>query len=178
MPHLLAALVFDSDSDTFVRYRLRMPEYAVDSTRHYKVLDRVWTPGPRAEFPQDFKYFTSFFIHLQELLELAIVSDLSGVEVRHTSRMRLFPSVCNSQDKFVRVIEHLPAAAIVYERETRMKELMRIMGLSDSVHWLSWLITTVTVMSISAVGMTALLTAGGIVRHSDPLLLFMFIFSF
>uniref|UniRef100_A0A1I8H155 ABC transporter domain-containing protein n=2 Tax=Macrostomum lignano TaxID=282301 RepID=A0A1I8H155_9PLAT len=65
MPHLLAALVFDSDSDTFVRYRLRMPEYAVDSTRHYKVLDRVWTPGPRAEFPQDFKYFTSFFIHLQ-----------------------------------------------------------------------------------------------------------------
>ncbi|PAA64936.1 hypothetical protein BOX15_Mlig007406g1, partial [Macrostomum lignano] len=193
MPHLLAALVFDSDSDTFVRYRLRMPEYAVDSTRHYKVLDRVWTPGPRAEFPQDFKYFTSFFIHLQELLELAIVSDLSGVEVRHTSRMRLFPSVCNSQDKFVRVIEgflpmimtlswiysiSLLVNAIVYERETRMKELMRIMGLSDSVHWLSWLITTVTVMSISAVGMTALLTAGGIVRHSDPLLLFMFIFSF
>lgn len=27
---------------------------------------------------------------------------------------------------------------IVYEKEMRLKEMMRIMGLSDSIHWVAW----------------------------------------
>ena len=35
---------------------------------------------------------------------------------------------------------------IVYEKEKRLKEFMRVMGLSNGIHWLAWFITSFVVM--------------------------------
>ena len=43
----------------------------------------------------------------------------------------------------------LAVQAIVYEKEQRLKEVMKMMGLSNAVHWVAWFITSVCVMSIT-----------------------------
>ena len=43
----------------------------------------------------------------------------------------------------------LAVQAIVYEKEQRLKEVMKMMGLSNAVHWVAWFITTLCVMSIT-----------------------------
>jgi len=38
---------------------------------------------------------------------------------------------------------------IVYEKERRLKEVMKVMGLGNAVHWLSWFITSCIMMLLS-----------------------------
>ncbi|VDK28440.1 unnamed protein product, partial [Gongylonema pulchrum] len=38
---------------------------------------------------------------------------------------------------------------IVYEKEMRLKEMMRIMGLGDSVHWIAWSVQSFAINFIS-----------------------------
>ena len=40
---------------------------------------------------------------------------------------------------------------IVYEKEMRLKEVMRIMGLSNAVHWTAWFISAFVVMVTSVI---------------------------
>jgi len=38
---------------------------------------------------------------------------------------------------------------IVYEKERRLKEVMKVMGLGNAVHWVSWFITSSVMMLVS-----------------------------
>jgi len=38
---------------------------------------------------------------------------------------------------------------IVYEKERRLKEVMKVMGLGNAVHWVSWFITSFVMMLAS-----------------------------
>lgn len=38
---------------------------------------------------------------------------------------------------------------IVYEKEMRLKEVMKIMGLSNGVHWIAWFINAFSVMFLT-----------------------------
>ncbi len=48
--------------------------------------------------------------------------------------------------------------SIVYEKEQRLKETMRTMGLGNAVHWAAWFVDSIVVMSASAFMLTVLLT--------------------
>ena len=48
--------------------------------------------------------------------------------------------------------------SIVYEKEQRLKETMRVMGLGNTVHWVSWFIDSFALMSFSAFLLTIILT--------------------
>ena len=69
----------------------------------------------------------------------------------------------------------LTTRAIVQEKESRLKEFMKMMGVSDSSLRLSWFITTGTVLSISVVIITVILKAGGLLPYSDGILVFIFL---
>ena len=40
---------------------------------------------------------------------------------------------------------------IVYEKEQRLKEVMKVMGLGNGVHWLAWFITCFIMMLLSTI---------------------------
>ena len=46
---------------------------------------------------------------------------------------------------------------IVYEKERRLKEVMKVMGLSNGVHWLAWFITCFIMMLVSILLLLAIL---------------------
>eukprot|EP00937_MAST-01D_sp_MAST-1D-sp2_P000713 g713.t1 len=66
---------------------------------------------------------------------------------------------------------------IVEEKESRMKELLLITGLSPSVFYLSWFITALVPFTASALGVTWLLTSS-FIRFSSPSLVFTYVFLF
>lgn len=55
----------------------------------------------------------------------------------------------------------LAVQAIVYEKEQRLKEVMKMMGLSNAVHWVAWFITSLCVMSITVGLLVIILKVSG-----------------
>ena len=47
--------------------------------------------------------------------------------------------------------------SIVYEKERRLKEFMKMMGLSNIVHWIAWFITNLCTISITVALLTVIL---------------------
>ena len=55
----------------------------------------------------------------------------------------------------------LAVQAIVYEKEQRLKEVMKMMGLSNAVHWVAWFITSLCAMSITVTLLVVILKVNG-----------------
>lgn len=46
---------------------------------------------------------------------------------------------------------------IVYEKERRLKEFMKMMGLNNMVHWIAWFITSLSTISVTVALLTVIL---------------------
>lgn len=67
---------------------------------------------------------------------------------------------------------------IVYEKEKRLKEFMRVMGLSNATHWAAWFITQFMVMIVVAVLLCIVLKYGQITKYTEITVLFTFLCCF
>lgn len=196
---LWAALVFSgmkSSQDTevlppFIRYKIRMDARKVDSTK--KIEDRIFRPGPRRRPTIDLKYLTFGFAYLQDLVEHSIIALQTGWEKTTGIYLQQFPHPCYIFDQFiVTIAESFPMfmvlswvysfamliKSIVREKELRLKEVMRVMGLGSGVLWLSWFIDAFGFMLISSVLLTCILKFGQVLDHSDPVVIFVFLACF
>ena len=81
----------------------------------------------------------------------------------------------------------LTAKAIAYEKETGIKEAMKLMGMKTWVYWLSWYIKTMILVTPAVLFMVIsfkvklVLTKGGhaaILNQTDPFLLLLFFYIF
>lgn len=68
--------------------------------------------------------------------------------------------------------------SIVREKELRLKEVMRAMGLGSGVLWLSWFINAFGFMLVSSLLLTCILKFGQVLDHSDPGVVFVFLACF
>ncbi|KAG7399525.1 hypothetical protein PHYBOEH_008650 [Phytophthora boehmeriae] len=68
---------------------------------------------------------------------------------------------------------------LIQEKETRSREYMKILGMSDSAIILSWYITYFIIFTVSAI-LQAIASRAGLFPNSDPVLIFIFflLFSF
>jgi len=51
-------------------------------------------------------------------------------------------------------------------------QVMKMMGLSNFVHWLAWFITTFIQFSVTMIVLTVMLKYGRVLFYSDPLIVF------
>ena len=56
---------------------------------------------------------------------------------------------------------------IVYEKERRLKEVMKVMGLGNTVHWVSWFITSFVMMLASVFLLVIVLKVLSLQRYTD-----------
>ncbi|KAJ8416454.1 hypothetical protein AAFF_G00357420 [Aldrovandia affinis] len=68
--------------------------------------------------------------------------------------------------------------SIVQEKEARLKETVRMMGLKHGTYWLSWLFSSVVPLTISAFLLAMILKYGKVLRYSDPSVIFVFLLVF
>ncbi|TMW59992.1 hypothetical protein Poli38472_000034 [Pythium oligandrum] len=67
--------------------------------------------------------------------------------------------------------------SLIAERETRSRELMKILGVKESSIVISWYVTYIAILLISSI-FQAIAAKAGLFEHSDGVLLFLFFFLF
>ena len=63
--------------------------------------------------------------------------------------------------------------SIVYEKELRLKEVMKLMGLEGSVHWVGWFITASVQMILTMTVLAIILSLGNILSYTNGFLLWL-----
>uniref|UniRef100_A0A8D0AU38 ABC transporter domain-containing protein n=1 Tax=Sander lucioperca TaxID=283035 RepID=A0A8D0AU38_SANLU len=180
-----------SQPPPYVKYKIRMDIDEVERTN--KVKDRLWSPGARDNSFNDLRYIWGGFAYLQDMMDHGIIQ----VQTSKTQPLGVFaqqmPYPCFVNDAFLRSLARsLPlymtlawiysvamiVKGIVAEKEARLKETVRIMGLRSSIYWLSWAVSSVLPLAISALLLAIILKYGKVLQYSDPSVIFVFLLVF
>ena len=169
--------------DQHLVYKIRQNASFTYTTK--KVRERYWYPSPR---DWDYYYYLFGFVWLQDLIDRAIVDYHSNSTILEPgSYIHQMPFHCYIHDNFLQMVQHVMPLCLsvsfvytvamltqtmVYEKEMRLKEVMKIMGLNNVVHLLAWFITYFIQFSIIMAVITCILHFGQILSHSNPVLIF------
>ncbi|XP_024150087.1 ATP-binding cassette sub-family A member 2 isoform X2 [Oryzias melastigma] len=187
---VFASVIFQTNKDgtlpPHVQYKIRQNSSFTEKTN--EIRRAYWRPGPNTggKF-----YFLYGFVWIQDMMERAIINTFVGHDVVEPGNyVQMFPYPCYTRDDFLFVIEHMMPLCmviswvysvammiqhIVAEKEHRLKEVMKMMGLNNAVHWVAWFITGFVQLSISVTALTAILKYGRVLLHSDPLIIWLFL---
>ncbi|XP_037633283.1 LOW QUALITY PROTEIN: ATP-binding cassette sub-family A member 2 [Sebastes umbrosus] len=176
----------DGSLPPHVLYKIRQNSSFTEKTN--EIRRAYWRPGPNTggKF-----YFLYGFVWIQDMIERAIINTFVGHDVVEPGNyVQMFPYPCYTRDDFLFVIEHMMPLCmviswvysvammiqhIVAEKEHRLKEVMKMMGLNNAVHWVAWFITGFVQLSISVTALTAILKYGRVLLHSDPFIIWLFL---
>ncbi|KAI7811411.1 putative ATP-binding cassette sub-family A member 1 [Triplophysa rosa] len=174
-----------------VNYKIRMDIDNVERTN--KIKDGYWDPGPRADPFEDLRYIWGGFSYLQDVIEHGIIRALTGSKEKIGVYIQQMPYPCYVDDMFLQVMSRsmplfmtlawmysvaIIIKGVVYEKEARLKETMRIMGLDNGILWLSWFISSLIPLLISAALLVVILKMGNLLPYSDPGVVYLFLTSF
>ncbi|KAK0426602.1 hypothetical protein QR680_009797 [Steinernema hermaphroditum] len=191
----LSGIVFrnlSEDASQFppvVWYKIRHLSTIVDSTDGIYASRRVVLSRDKPRI--DLKYLTFGFSFIQDAVERAIIESRTKTTVTTGLYAQQEPYPCVSYDTFnislflglfVLLSWMIPSALlvknIVYEKEMRLKEMMRIMGLGDAIHWVVWAFQAFLFNVISIVIISLLLKYGNILPETDLSLLILLLVLF
>uniref|UniRef100_A0A914WXS9 ABC transporter domain-containing protein n=1 Tax=Plectus sambesii TaxID=2011161 RepID=A0A914WXS9_9BILA len=171
-------------------YKIRPANALSDSTMYSR--DSASHIAPRDNPIRDLKYLTFGFSFLQDAVERALIEMRTNESVPIGTYAQQTPHPCYNRDRFAELIPGfvplfivlswiIPAALvvknIVHEKELRLKEVMRVMGLGDAVHWVAWGLQAFVTQFISVILIVGLLKVGSIPR-SDASVLFVLLTLF
>ncbi|XP_040926208.1 retinal-specific phospholipid-transporting ATPase ABCA4-like isoform X1 [Betta splendens] len=174
-----------------VKFKIRMDIDAVERTN--KVKDRYWDPGPRADPMDDLRYVWGGFAYLQDIIEHGIIKTQTGKEWPLGVYLQQMPYPCYVDDLFMLTLNRcfpifmvlawvysvsMTVKSIVLEKELRLKETLKVMGVTNGVIWSTWFIDSFIMMGTSTVLLTIITMGGRVLNYSDPVLLFLFLLTF
>nr|QNH67859.1 ATP-binding cassette transporter subfamily A member 3 X2 [Brachionus rotundiformis] len=147
-------------------------------------------------------YYREGFISIQKAIDFALIYQFNDSVINDELRLKRFPYPPYNDDKFIAVVQALfpfiimlsfiftvilTAKAIAYEKETGIKEAMKLMGMKRWTYWLSWYIKTFLLIlpgllfMIIGFKVKVNLKSGGesaIIDKTDPYLLTLFLFLY
>ena len=191
-----AVIIFDENVNTTtelpdqITYKIRMNAFTTHKTLGFK--DASYNFGPNI-CPFCAIDFLIGFIYIQDLLEKSIIEVKTNETYKFKIATQMTPYPCYMIDDFTKALsETMPLLMvlswifavsmiikdIVYEKEKRLKEFMRVMGLTNSVHWLAWFLTSFTILIIICFLLSLILVYGNIIGHTDLSVLFVFLCCF
>uniref|UniRef100_A0A671KV51 ATP-binding cassette sub-family A member 2 n=1 Tax=Sinocyclocheilus anshuiensis TaxID=1608454 RepID=A0A671KV51_9TELE len=182
---VFASVIFQTNKDgslpPHVMYKIRQNSSFTEKTN--EIRRAYWRPGPNTggKF-----YFLYGFVWIQDMIERAIINTFVGHDVVEPGNyVQMFPYPCYTRDDFLFVIEHMMplcmviswvySVAMMIQHIVAEKEVMKMMGLNNAVHWVAWFITGFVQLSISVTALTAILKYGKVLLHSDPFIIWLFL---
>ncbi|XP_056149332.1 retinal-specific phospholipid-transporting ATPase ABCA4 [Lampris incognitus] len=174
-----------------VKYKIRMDIDAVERTN--KIKDRYWDPGPRADAVEDQRYIWGGFAYLQDMIEHGIVKLHTGNDWPLGTYVQQMPYPCYVDDLFMITLNRcfpifmvlawiysvsMTVKSIVLEKELRLKETLKAMGVTNGVIWYTWFIDSFIMMTISTALLTSIVMGGKVLNYSNPILVFLFLLTF
>uniref|UniRef100_A0A3Q1EAA0 ATP-binding cassette, sub-family A (ABC1), member 4a n=1 Tax=Acanthochromis polyacanthus TaxID=80966 RepID=A0A3Q1EAA0_9TELE len=174
-----------------VQFKIRMDIDVVERTN--KVKDRYWDPGPRADPMEDLRYIWGGFAYLQDIIEHGIIKTQTGKEWPLGVYLQQIPYPCFVDDLFMLTLNRcfpifmvlawvysvsMIVKSIVLEKELRLKETLKAMGVTNSVIWSTWFIDSFIIMGTSTALLTSIIMGGRVLNYSNPIILFLFLLTF
>jgi hypothetical protein len=157
--------------------------YSIPTTKYYTF--DLFKPQ-QTEFMYGYGY--SGYATLQQTVDKYIFSLYGDAKTDIKSSVSMMPTATYETDNFQYVISSVlgifymlsflypvsrTVRALVVEKETRVKEGMKMMGLTDTTYNLSWFITTTTQMTLVAALIT-LVTGSTVFEYSNKVLVFLY----
>ncbi|XP_019852385.1 PREDICTED: ATP-binding cassette sub-family A member 3-like [Amphimedon queenslandica] len=189
-----AAIVFNNISDTDVSYTLRLrhetPTLNPRLNRWFTTL-RAPIADPSGPRVYDSPYFNEGFLHLQHIVSQSLLQNFTGSWPNLPAlEMRQFPHKSFDEDQFLPNVEFiLPLCLmvsffisvglftkeLVLEKESRLRESLKMNGLSNGMLWTTWFIKQFLFLLVPVVLVTILFKYGNIFPNSNfgTLLIFM-----
>uniref|UniRef100_A0A8C8A2J4 ABC transporter domain-containing protein n=1 Tax=Oryzias sinensis TaxID=183150 RepID=A0A8C8A2J4_9TELE len=192
-----AGIVFEnlqpnsSSIPPYLKYKIRMDVEEVQRTD--KVENRLWSPGANANPYENLRYIWGGFAYLEDIIDHASIRLQTSTSQPLGVYVQQMPYPCYVDDPFLRALAgFLPLfmtiawifsvaliiKGIVGDKESRLKETVRIMGLRGEVYWLTWLLTCLLPMATSSVLLTIVIKYGKVLQYSDPSVVFVFLLVF
>ncbi|XP_039999718.1 retinal-specific phospholipid-transporting ATPase ABCA4-like [Xiphias gladius] len=174
-----------------VKYKIRMDIDAVERTN--KIKDRYWDPGPRADPVEDQRYIWGGFAYLQDMIEHGIIKLHTGNDWPLGVYVQQMPYPCYVDDLFMITLNRcfpifmvlawiysvsMTVKSIVLEKELRLKETLKAMGVDNGVIWCTWFIDSFILMTASTALLTSIIMGGKVLNYSHPILVFFFLLTF
>ncbi|XP_053732917.1 glucosylceramide transporter ABCA12 [Synchiropus splendidus] len=131
------------------------------------------------------------FVYLQENIERAIIETHTGQRVTDPAvQIQPFPYPCHFRDEYLEAISFVfPlmlmiawilfvadfVRKLVYEKELRLHEYMKMMGVNPLSHFFAWFLECAAYLVFTIIILTLVLKHSGILSNSDGFLLFLFL---
>ncbi|KAM3860773.1 LOW QUALITY PROTEIN: retinal-specific phospholipid-transporting ATPase ABCA4-like [Diretmus argenteus] len=183
--------VYTREPVPHIKFKIRMDIDIVERTN--KIKDRYWDPGPRADPMDDLRYVWGGFAYLQDIIEHAIIKSHTGVLYPLGVYLQQMPYPCFVDDLFMMALNRcfpifmvlawvysvsMIVKSIVLEKELRLKETLKAMGVTNGVIWSAWFIDSFLMMGASTLLLTTIIMGGKVLNYSNPIILFLFLLSF
>ncbi|XP_071958195.1 phospholipid-transporting ATPase ABCA3-like [Antedon mediterranea] len=190
------AVVFEFDGATTelpknMEYSIRLSHNLVD--------DETWNteliyPAFEEPGPRDYNQYRQRFLMVQygvdRVIRLAQSATFNPVKAASvTLQMQQFPYPPYRSDPFILTIQFILPLLLIFafiysagtivkelviEKETRLKESMKMMGLANWIHWLAWFVKTYSFLLISIILIVILFKAGKIFEYSNGFILLLY----
>ncbi|KAM6978364.1 uncharacterized protein abca12 [Tautogolabrus adspersus] len=131
------------------------------------------------------------FVYLQENIDRAIIATQTGQTVAEPAvQLQPFPYPCHHRDEYLEAISFVfPlmlmlawvlfvadfVKKLVHERELRLHEYMKMMGVNPLSHFFAWFLECAGYLVLTIFILTLVLKFGSILPHSDGFLLFLYL---
>uniref|UniRef100_A0A8V0X811 ATP binding cassette subfamily A member 13 n=1 Tax=Gallus gallus TaxID=9031 RepID=A0A8V0X811_CHICK len=163
------------------------------SMRTDLIKNPAWKSHPQ-KLPSDGFKYNHIFIPLQDMIERAIISAQTGLDISEPAiQVQAMPYPCHTSDLFLNnigfffplmmMLTWMVSVAsmvrkLVYEREIHLEEYMKTMGVHPAIHFFAWFLENVIVLTISSCALAVILKASGIFTYSNGFLIFLFLLDF
>ncbi|XP_068429142.1 uncharacterized protein abca12 [Clinocottus analis] len=171
-----------------VRYTIRM--HMDNVMRTDRVRESIFYKDNHISARQTLRYNRGF-IYLQENIDRAIIETQTGQRVTEPAvQLQPFPYPCHFRDEYLEAIAFVfPlmlmlawvlfvadfVKRLVHERELRLHEYMKMMGVNPLSHFFAWFLECAGYLVLTIFFLTMVLKYGRILPNSDGFLLFLYL---
>ncbi|KAJ7352721.1 hypothetical protein OS493_034326 [Desmophyllum pertusum] len=193
-----AALDFDIDKDATelpkqIKYSLRLSHTVGGSRKRWRTestYPNFQAVGPRKDDGGCCSGYKSRFVLVQYAVDMAIIQEQSNLTRPIPLKIQQLPYPKYTQNFFIQTVQGLlpllftlafmysavmVIKELVHEKQNRLKESMKMMGLANWIHWSAWFTKNLLFLLISISLATILLKVMKIFEFSDGFLLFVFL---
>ncbi|XP_043931302.1 glucosylceramide transporter ABCA12 [Protopterus annectens] len=174
-----------------VRYTIRSS--LLSSMRTNSIKDTYWSPGPQNSGSKN-QLYNKGFIYLQESIERAIIALQTGKNIDGiATQIQPMPYPCYISDRLLHSISYsfpiiLMIAWVlfiasfvkkqVHEKELRLHEYMKMMGVSSASHFFAWFLECAFFLFVTVIILTIILKGGRILPHSNGFIIFLYLLDY
>ncbi|XP_058520235.1 glucosylceramide transporter ABCA12 [Ochotona princeps] len=170
-----------------IKYTIRMSLKTAQTTRSLRT--KIWAPGPHNSASNN-QIYGRAFVYLQDSIERAIIELQTGRNSQEVAvQLQAIPYPCFMKDNFLTSVSYsLPIVLmvawivfiaafvkkLVYEKDLRLHEYMKMMGVNSCSHFFAWLIESVAFLLITITILVIILKFGNILPKTNGFILFLY----